>query len=121
MNVFALTQDRWIDYCKSPSPGIPHTGPMPLIVPLAICCFFTIFLLALLARHFHARKRPMTRVDFEDGIRAGHRSDTAVEDQQRRRIAWSVPQYLAEPARNHELCEQRCYPVRQHILFARQS
>jgi hypothetical protein len=66
MNVFALTQDKWIDYCKSPSPAIPHTGPMPLIVPLAICCFFTIFLLVLLARHFHARKRPMTRVDFED-------------------------------------------------------
>jgi hypothetical protein len=66
MNVFALAQDSWTDYCRSLSPTIPHTGPMPLIVPLAICCFFTVFLLVLLVGHFHARKRPMTRVDFED-------------------------------------------------------
>jgi hypothetical protein len=65
MNVFALTDDRWIDYCKSFSPNIPHTGPMPLIVPLAICCFFTAFLLVLVSRHVQARKRPVMPDHFE--------------------------------------------------------
>ena len=66
MNVFTLTDGKWIDYCESSSLSIPHTGPMPLIVPLMICGILTLFLVTILARSFKTRRRFVTPDDFEE-------------------------------------------------------